>query len=61
MLGDLNGDFAVNDADLNILIANYGLSNPTYAQGDLNGDHQVDLADIDLALAQYGLELAIVS
>jgi hypothetical protein len=60
-LGDLNGDYIVNDADLNVLIANYGLSNRTHAQGDLNGDGQGTMADFDLALAQYGLELSTVS
>ena len=61
LLGDLNGDFRVNDSDINLLVANYGMASPTHADGDLNGDGQINNADIDLMFAQYWLELAVVS
>jgi hypothetical protein len=61
MLADLNGDFAVNDADLQTLYSNMGMSNPTHANGDVNGDGAINFTDLDLMFAQYGLELAVVS
>lgn len=61
MLSDLNGDYAVNDADLEILAAHLGMSNPTHNDGDVNGDGQINTADLDLMFAQYGLALSLVS
>ncbi len=61
MQADLNGDWKVNDTDLQTLAGNMGMSNPTHADGDLNGDGQIDTADADLMFAQYGMELAVVS
>ena len=61
LLADLNGDWVVDFADLDILYANDTLANPTRANGDLDGDGDIDLADLDLAYAQFGLHLDIVS
>jgi hypothetical protein len=61
MLRDLNGDFAIDDDDLQILSDNYGSSGATWADGDLNGDGNVTRADMDLMFAQYGLTLTTAS
>jgi hypothetical protein len=47
---DLNGDGAVDGADLGLLLAAWGSSSP----GDLNGDGTVDGADLGLLLAAWG-------
>ncbi|MFU8828399.1 MAG: hypothetical protein ACNA8P_03090 [Phycisphaerales bacterium] len=49
--GDVNGDGAVDLADLNLVLANFGTNNPA---GDANGDGVVDLADLNLVLANFG-------
>jgi hypothetical protein len=59
ILGDLNGDFVVNDTDLTTLVNSFGMSSPTHADGDLNCDGHIDNADMDLMFAQYGLELNV--
>ncbi|MDG1977347.1 MAG: hypothetical protein P8I44_02160 [Phycisphaerales bacterium] len=46
---DLNGDNAVNGADLGLLLANWGQPGP----GDLNGDDVVGGADLGLMLAAW--------
>ena len=46
---DLNGDNAVNGADLGLLLANWGQPGP----GDLNGDDTVGGADLGLMLAAW--------
>jgi hypothetical protein len=63
ILGDLNGDHRVDEADGDILYNNWlsGVQNPTHAQGDLDGDHDIDIYDLDLMFARYGLELDLVS
>jgi hypothetical protein len=61
LLGDLDGDFDVDAADVEILDDNVGMSNPTRNHGDLNGDGQINAADVDLIFAQYGLEVEVVS
>jgi hypothetical protein len=53
--GDLNGDGQVDLADLNTLLANYGmLSGATHEQGDVDDDGDVDLSDLGALLAVYG-------
>jgi hypothetical protein len=59
--GDLNGDLIVSDGDVEILLDNVGMSNPTLANGDFNGDGQINQADMDFMFAQYGLALDVVS
>lgn len=51
--GDLNGDGAIDLADLSILLANFGAAGAP-EQGDLNGDGQVDLADLSILLTVFG-------
>lgn len=50
-LGDATGDDAVDLADLNLVLANFGNAG---AAGDVTGDGQVDLADLNLVLANFG-------
>jgi hypothetical protein len=53
--GDLDGDNDIDLADLNRLLAHYGLtSGANYTDGDLDGDYDVDLADLTALLAVYG-------
>lgn len=47
--GDLNNDKKVDQGDLGILLAAYGLS----AAGDLDGDYDTDQADLGILLALY--------
>jgi hypothetical protein len=51
---DLNGDGAVDLADLGIILASYGVDDG----GDIDGDGDTDLADIGLLLARYGEDCA---
>ena len=50
LVGDLNGDGAVNGADLGLLIAQWGTPGP---QADLNGDGTVNGADLGLLIAAW--------
>jgi hypothetical protein len=50
LLGDLNGDGAVDGADLGLLIADWG----GWGAGDLNCDGTVDGADLGLLVAAWG-------
>jgi hypothetical protein len=54
--GDFNRDNMVNLIDWNILQANYGRTNATYAEGDATGDGVVDLSDFNVLKANYGLD-----
>ncbi|MFG0292674.1 MAG: hypothetical protein ACF8MJ_05920 [Phycisphaerales bacterium JB050] len=49
--GDANADLAVDLADLNLVLANFGTTN---SDGDVNDDGSVDLADLNLVLANFG-------
>ncbi|MBI1266535.1 MAG: hypothetical protein GC193_03785 [Cryomorphaceae bacterium] len=51
-LGDLNGDFVVNSADLIFFISDFGCSSNCTV--DLTGDDVVNSADFILFLSQYG-------
>jgi len=59
MRADFNGDFVIDDDDLQILANNIGVSNPQY--GDLNGDNQVDSADLAIMTAFYGCGFRVAS
>ncbi len=48
--GDLNGDGCVDQADLGILLASYGVDDG----GDLDGDSDTDQADLGILLAHWG-------
>jgi hypothetical protein len=55
MLGDLDLDGDVDLADLQVLLAHYGMtSGATWADGDFDGDGDVDLNDLNTLLANYG-------
>jgi hypothetical protein len=51
LVGDLNGDGVVDTADLGILIAAFGSSDPI---ADINGDGTVDTADLGILIAAFG-------
>jgi len=50
-VGDLDGDDDVDLADLSIVLARYGSSDPL---GDVDNDGDVDLGDLSILLARYG-------
>jgi hypothetical protein len=50
LLGDLNGDGAVNLVDLAILLGAYHVSD----EGDIDGDGDTDLSDLAALLGNYG-------
>lgn len=54
--GDLDGDGDVDQADLGILLANYGQSVPPGTSGDLDGDGDVDQSDLGVLLASFGCD-----
>lgn len=49
-LGDLNGDFVVNAADLSLLLSNWGGT----GLGDIDGDGIVSATDLSIMLANWG-------
>ena len=53
--GDINGDDAVNGADMNILLTNFGKSGPAVnPAADLNSDDAVNGADMNILLTNFG-------
>jgi hypothetical protein len=50
---DLNGDHAVNSADLGLLLAQFGVCSVP-CSADLNGDNQVNAADLGKMLNDFG-------
>jgi len=52
LFSDINRDARVDTADLGILIAAFGSSDPG---SDLNGDNVVDTADLGILIGEYGL------
>lgn len=61
VLGDLNGNNIVDDADVSIINSNFGMTGAGYMDGDLNGDGEVNIEDLDLAFEQFGLAIDMVS
>lgn len=53
-VGDLNGDNAVNTADLTVFLGRFGQSGPAGAPGDFNADGNVDTADLVTFLGRFG-------
>ena len=49
----MTGDDAVDLADLNLVLANFGLDT---SDGDADGDGQVNLVDLNLVLAGFGAD-----
>jgi hypothetical protein len=54
--GDANGDRVVNFADLNAVLADFGVSGEAPA-GDVNCDGVVNFGDLNTVLANFGQEL----
>jgi hypothetical protein len=52
-------DWCIDDADMDVVISHYGLSNVGYENGDINCDGHVDMADVNFMMAHYGLELSV--
>ena len=52
--GDVDGDGFVGQADLSIIISNWGLDNATYEQGDLSGNGVVEGADYTQVMSYWG-------
>ena len=50
---DVNDDGAVDLADLNIILSNFGSTSPN---GDTNADGVVDLADLNRVLSDFGTD-----
>jgi hypothetical protein len=53
-VGDLDGDCDVDQCDLGILLANYGIDDG----GDLDGDGDTDQSDLGILLADWGCGVA---
>ncbi len=55
LAADLNGDGAVDTADLGQLISNFGMTGaPGFNPADINGDGAVDTADLGLLISEFG-------
>jgi Tol biopolymer transport system component len=53
--GDLDGDLDTDQADLGILLADWGCDDPVNGcEGDLNGDDKTDQSDLGILLADWG-------
>ena len=50
-IGDINGDGAVDAADLSVLLSEFATAGP---QGDVNGDGAVDSADLAVLIGVFG-------
>lgn len=54
-LGDISGDGAVDSADLNILLGNFGTPDGmTLEDGDIDADGDVDSRDLSILLTKFG-------
>lgn len=53
-IGDVDGDGAVGQADLNVLLASFGLPADPGTPADLNGDGLIDQLDLNILLAHFG-------
>ena len=54
-VGDLDGDRDTDQADLGVLLADWGCDDPVNGcAGDLNGDDKTDQADLGILLADWG-------
>jgi len=52
--GDLDGDNAITQGDLAILLGNYGASPAELSDGDFDGNDAVDQSDLALLLSRFG-------
>ena len=54
---DVNGDCAIDIADLATLLGNFGTpAGATFSDGDLDGDGDVDLTDLAVMLSAFGAD-----
>lgn len=51
---DADGNGAIDLADLNLVLSNFGATDATQAMGDNTGDGAVDLADLNAVLSLFG-------
>jgi hypothetical protein len=61
ILADLDGDYDVDQSDLETIADNLDMTSASRSDGDLNGDTVVDESDLELGFAQLGLDLWVVS
>lgn len=54
--GDIDGDWDVDNDDLDLIEENLGMTGAAWEDGDFNGDGSVTTVDRDLALAQFAGE-----
>jgi hypothetical protein len=54
LVGDVDGNCAVDVADLSELLSHYGSSGASRCDGDTDGDGIVNLADLAALLSAYG-------
>lgn len=59
--GDANLDLAVDDADLSLLLTNFGKKDTSWANGDFTGNGKVNDADLSLLLTNFGTTVTIPS
>lgn len=52
--GDVSGDNMVNSLDLNIVLSEFGNSEPEPTEGDADGDGDVDADDLNIVLGNFG-------
>lgn len=60
LVGDANGDCAVDFTDLNYVVATFGESGPGVL-GDTDGDDDVDFSDLNNVLTSFGLSCGTLS
>ncbi len=57
--GDANLDLAVDDADLSLMLTNFGKKDASWVNGDFTGNGKVDDADLSLLLTNFGTTVTI--
>ncbi len=58
--GDANLDLQVEDADLSLLLTNFGNTGAAWNDGDFTGDGIVDDADLSLLLTNFGSDVRLL-
>lgn len=54
LTGDVNSDGIVNQHDVNVLKAHWGMTNATWLDGDVNGDGTVNSLDLSIVSSNWG-------